>query len=404
MLLVFGWSWLKSFSLFNQPQRFTVRFSDVAGLSNNATINVQGVRVGSVEFINFVDAGAEGKMVDVHLKITNGTLRVPKGAVITIQTLGMVGAKYIECTLPIHTADKSGPEWQPLTDADTVRGVDPVRVEMVLNNVATKVSDVFSRIDTQKASNTFNNLSAASEKLNKNMDRLARVSDSVNTATHDISVAAVKFGKTADGADIVTRDASKFFRSGDRTFNSVTAVADDFRTTSSRINKLLDNPNFSGDLRETMVQARATADTISNAMKDFNVTLQDKPLREEILAILTRLQASTENIRQSMETVNKISGDEKLRADLKEIVQTAKEAMAQANNILGDPNFKEDLRSTIVKVRGAATNVDIAAQQMRQVLNKRAPLLQMLFGRPGKVEVTAPAPAPAPQAPVPAPR
>ena len=408
LLLLFGFGWLKSFSLFSQPQRFTVRFTDVAGLSNNATINVQGVRVGTVEKIQFVDTQDEGKMVDVKIKITNESLRVPKAATITIQTIGLVGAKYIECTLPLGKPDPSSPEWQPLTEADIVRGQDPVRVELVVNTVATKVNEIVSHIDSESAGRAIKNLTAASEKLNKNMDKIARVSDSVEDASVNISATSQKFGRTAESATAASERAGTFFVTGNTTLHDISAVAKDFQGTSSRVNKLLNNPNFSGDLKETLTQARMTADTISGAMRDFNTTLKDKPLRDEMLTILTRLQNSTENIKQSMEIVNKVSTGEGLRADLKELVGNAKEAMDSAKAILGDPAFKDDIKEAIVKVRSAATNVDVVAKQIRQVLSKRAPLLQLLLGRPGKIkEEEAPKPnptvAPAPSTAVPTP-
>src|SRR5262245_55431413 len=107
ILLVWGWSWLKSFSLFYQPQRFTAQFSDVAGLSRNATVNIQGVRVGTVEYMEFVtdpQHPEHNDKINVHLKITDSTVQVPEGSHISIQTLGLVGAKYIEIVLPRDAA------------------------------------------------------------------------------------------------------------------------------------------------------------------------------------------------------------------------------------------------------------------------------------------------------------
>jgi hypothetical protein len=41
---------------------------------------------------------------------------------------------------------------------------------------------------------------------------------------------------------------------------------------------------------------------------------------------------------------------------------------------------------TSEKVRTAATHINFAALQMSQVLDKRAPLLHMIVGRPGHIE------------------
>ncbi len=45
IILFWGWSWLKDFS-FHPPQRFKVQFHDIAGLTKNAPVQVNGVRVG----------------------------------------------------------------------------------------------------------------------------------------------------------------------------------------------------------------------------------------------------------------------------------------------------------------------------------------------------------------------
>jgi ABC-type transporter Mla subunit MlaD len=384
--LVYAQAWLKSFSLFDKPQRFSAEFTDVAGLSRNATVNVQGVRVGTVEFMEFIPTT---KKILVHLKITDPTAHVPEGSKISIQTLGLVGAKYIEIIIP-HDANGNAVQAPEIANGTVLvppQVENPVRVELVMNRVATRVDEIVSSIDTSAASQAINNFNQAATKLNHNMDRLKDAATSVQTASNNIANTSARFGKTADNATVAADRASSFFSQGNVTLRDIDAVARDFRGTSGRLNKLLDNPNMSGDLRETMLQARKTAETVRAAIGDVNTTLKDKELRGEVLGILQKLQASTDNIKQSMDIVQTMSKDQGLRNDLKDVVKGAKEAMEKANTLLGDPAFKGDVQTTMQKVRTAATDVDVAAKQIRQVLSKRAPLLQMLFGRPGKIKV-----------------
>jgi phospholipid/cholesterol/gamma-HCH transport system substrate-binding protein len=391
LLLMYGWGWLKSFSLFHNPQRFTARFDDVAGLNNSAPVSVQGVRVGTVEALNFTPQ----RKIDCHIKITNETLQVPRGADISIQTVGLVGAKYLEITLP-KDVNGNVVKAEPLTENDVLAppgqgnaalGVvhNPVRVEVIVNNVAKHVDEIVSNIDTESAKHAINNLSAATSKLNKNMDKLSDAADSVQVASRDISTTSLKFGKTADNAAVASERASTFFRDGDATFKDVGALARDFRHTSGRLNKMLDDPNFSGDVKETITQAKQTAETIRGAIGDVNTTLKDKELRGEVTSILNKLQQSTENIRKSMDVVDKVSGDQGLRSDLKEVVKGAREAVTQANTLLNEPGMKTDIRTTMKKVQNASDNIDVASKQVQQVLSKRAPLLHLMFGRPGKI-------------------
>lgn len=411
ILLVAGWAWLKSFSLFHAPQRFNAEFDDIAGMSNSATVNVQGVRVGTVDTINFNKA----RKVLVRIKITNPDVTIPKGSDISIQTLGLVGAKYLEISLP---RDKNGKlaDNPPLTEEDTVypkgeapneqlaqNGLvhNPTRTELIINNVAEKIGAIAQTIDPESVGQSINNLSSASNKLNANMDRLRDAADSVKTASSNIAVTSERFGRTADNASVASERASTFFRDGDTAVRNISELTTEFKGTSRRINGMLANPNFSSDLKETISQARQTAETVRGAMKDLGTTLQDKNLREQVLATLTRLQQSTENIKTSMEIVNRMSADQGLRSDLKDVVKGAKEALEKANGLLSEQGGLggTDVRSTVARVKTAATDVDIASRQIQQVLSKRAPLLHLLFGRPGKLPPEVP-PA-KPQAPLP---
>jgi phospholipid/cholesterol/gamma-HCH transport system substrate-binding protein len=390
ILLVWGWAWLKSFSLFSQPQRFTAQFSDVAGLSRSAPVNVQGVRVGTVDYIEFVNNQQQpehNRKINVHIKITDSSIVVPEGAHISIQTLGLVGAKYIEIMLPKDAAGNiiGG---RPLTADDVVvppAVEEPVRVELVVNRVASKVDDIVSSVDTQQAAKAIDNLSQATAKLNKNMDQFKQAAVSVTKASDQISATAGKFGRVADNATTATERAGTFFADGDKTMRNVSELAADARGTTHKLNKLLDNPNISSDLKETMAQARQTAETIRATMSELSNTLKDKDLREQVLSSLTHLETATNNIHSSLETLSKLAGDKELRGDVKYIVQNAKEAMHLASSILNQPDVKGNFCATLNKIHAAADNVDVAARQLQEIMSKRAPLLQMMFGRPGKV-------------------
>lgn len=402
ILLVWGWGWLKSFNPLHSPQKFIVRFHDVAGLGNNATVNINGVRVGTVEKVDLISKGE----VNCYIKITAEKVVVTKGSKVTIQTLGLVGAKYLEISLPEPTA---GVETPPaLGPDDIVIGEDPVRVELVINEMATKFAKVFRAVKSERAGTSLaealehsgeavKNINQASAKLNKNMDKFAAVADSVQ-ATSD------KIGAAARNAEGVEASAKSFFSHGTSTMDSVNGLAREWQGTSKRIDKLLDNPNTSGELKETIKMARQTADTISKTIHELNSTLKDESTRQNVMDILDRVDKSTNNIAKSLSTVQGLASDQGLRSDLKEIVGNANAAMTKFDKIINEPDFKTNITSTMCKVQTAADDVDYASRQVSHVLNQRAPLLKMMFGKPGRIPRnqapnqagTLPDPAPAP--------
>lgn len=388
ILIVWGWTWLKSFNLLHAPQRFTVQFHDVAGLNNNAPVNINGVRVGTVEKVDLVSKGE----VHCHIRITADRVVVTKGSQVTIQTLGLVGAKYLEISLPEPSPGHEPPP--PLTTEDVVTGEDPVRVELVINEMATKISKVCRAIKSDKAGTSLaealehsgeavKHINQASEKLNKNMDRLADVANSVQSTSDKIGVVAEK-------AQGIEASAQTFFSHGTHTMDGVTDLAQDLRGTAKKVNKILDNPAMSKDLKETVEMARQTADTVSRAMHELTATLSDQPLRQDVMAILGRVDQSTGNIVKSLNVVKEMTDDQGLRTDLRQIVGNAKEAMGKLDDIVSEPGFKNDIRTTITKVRTAADNVDFASRQISNVLDQRAPLLRLMFGRPGRVQRESP--------------
>jgi phospholipid/cholesterol/gamma-HCH transport system substrate-binding protein len=377
VIFLYGQAWLKQFSIMHPPQRITVQFHDVAGLANNAPVNINGVRVGTVEKIEL-----EGKgRVRCRLKIKTEEATVPQGSTFTIQTLGLVGAKYIEISLP---EEKPGEEPRPPIDPDTVVvGDDPVRVELVVNKIATNLNRMITRISDdstqrgladalQYSGETIKNINEAAQKLNKNMDKISDVTASVKT--------------TSDRFGDVAVNAKSFFITSNGTMASYKDLSRNLQKTSNKVNSMLDDPQLRGDIKETIKMAQQTALTIRETMKDLNVTLKDKDLRTDILSALERVNKSTQDISKSMDELTKISNNGELRGDIKEIVNNAKEAVAKVEGIMAEPEFKSDLRKTIRKVEDAATNVDGAAIQMRQILNKRAPLFQMMFRSPGRVK------------------
>jgi len=381
MLFMYGQAWLKQFSIMHPPQRITVQFHDVAGLANNAPVNINGVRVGTVEKIE-LEQGGKGRVL-ARLKIKTEEATVPQGSTFTIQTLGLVGAKYIEITLP---EEKPGEEPRPPIDPETVVvGDDPVRVELVINKIATNLNSMIGRLGSEESQHgledalkysgeTIKNINEAATKLNKNMDKIGAVATSVKSTSD-------RFGNVAGSAN-------SFFVQGKGTLVRYSDLSSDLRKTSGKVNTMLDDPNMRGDIKETINSAKQTAETIRETMRELNGTLKDKDLRAEITGILQKVNKSTEDISKSMKEFGAISKDGVLRDDIKQIVLNAKEAVTKVEGIVSEPEFKSDLRKTIKKVESAAGNVDIAAQQMHQVLGAKRPLWKMLFGQPGKLKET----------------
>lgn len=344
ILLLWGYMWFRGTGITATCQTINVFFHEVAQLDNNAAVYVDGVRVGMVDKLEWLNE----HRVLVRIKITTKQVVIPQGCDYTILTNGIVGAKYVEITMPqIPMADAGLP---PLPNNAEVRGSDPGRPELAIN----KLVITLSNIDPVRLQKNFED----------DRKRLVRAAD-------QLSILAIKTMPVIDGALPLEHDLRD--------------IAHDLKGTARKISRLLDDPNFSGDLKETAHKLKETADSVQETVHEINTTLTDKPLRRDLLSALERLSQSTEHVQNAVNAVSKMGQDQKLRSDVKDILIQARSTLDKVDAMFSRPGYGNDLKLTLTSTRQAIGHLDRVAQQLNQILDKRAPLMHLMFGRPGKL-------------------
>jgi hypothetical protein len=345
ILMLWGYCWLKAYPSLAIPQRFTVIFGEVAGLNENAAVYVDGVRVGTVEKLEW----KAKHYVNVRLRINSSELRIPVGSKFEILTNGIVGAKYVQIDLPTDAIQQGNAAM--LDESSIVYGERPVRPELAVNKLAITLSDI-------------------------DMKQVGR----------DFKADRIRLIRAADQLAIL---ADKTMPVIDRVYpleNEMSGLTKDMRRVSRRIADVIDDPNFSSDLKETAHCAKETVLTLQSTIHELNTTLGDKPLRQDVLVALERLNSSTRNIADSMSSLQSIAGDNSLRSDIKQILQEAHSALNTVNEITSKPIGDSDLSGALKKTNDAITHFDLAARQMNQILGKRSPIMHLVFGRPGYIK------------------
>jgi phospholipid/cholesterol/gamma-HCH transport system substrate-binding protein len=298
--------WLKAEPLWAPAQRINVMFHDVGGLNENAAVYTDGVRVGAVDRITLL-----GKhRVKVHMKINQAVVRVPQGAEFAIRTNGLVGARYVDITLPDHAG-------QPMTPDTVAWGEDPIRPELVVDRLALQLNEMdFKRMQ---------------DNLEHGMDRMSVAADNV-------SVLSRKLHPVADKAMMVEQ--------------KVALLAAELHGTSTRVNRLLQDPTLKRDMRDT----------------------------------LAKLNEMTAHVESTATKVQELATDPVLREDIKQVVGDARETVHEVHAMVNDPQFGSEMKSTMAEAHSALARLDTVGRQLNQILSKRAPLIQMLVGRPGKLK------------------
>jgi ABC-type transporter Mla subunit MlaD len=187
---------------------------------------------------------------------------------------------------------------------------------------------VVDRLATQVNQLDFDHLQ---DTMNNGMERMAAAADNVSVLSH-------KLNPVADRAVIVE--------------GKLSALASELHGTSHRVNKLLNDPTIAHDVKDT----------------------------------LTKLNDMTAHVESSVARVEKMAANPGLREDIKRIVGDARDTVQHVHEMVSDPTFGSEIKSTMTEARSALSRLDLVGRQLNQILSKRAPLLQMLVGRPGKIQ------------------
>ncbi len=111
--------WIGDYHFGQKGYKFTVVFNYVSGLLEGAPVKVAGMNAGEVKDIYLKD-----NKVYTVVWIKKG-IKIERNIFVTINTLGLIGEKYVEITL-------SEKKRKPIKNGDVITGIDPVNVSEIL--------------------------------------------------------------------------------------------------------------------------------------------------------------------------------------------------------------------------------------------------------------------------------
>lgn len=122
---------------FQRQYTLWTSFSNISGLIVGAPVSLAGLTVGRVNAIIFPDDPGD-KTIKVELKIKKGVQKRIRGdSIASIQTMGLLGDKYVEISL-------GSPEHNILQDEDRMPSVNPID----LFTYAAKVEEAIDALNT----------------------------------------------------------------------------------------------------------------------------------------------------------------------------------------------------------------------------------------------------------------
>lgn len=424
---------------FSSAERIEIQFKDVNGLRPGAGVQMMGLKVGQVEEIT-PTVKAEDSFVKVKFVITNPAVEIPKASSFSIQQTGIIGELFLEITPPktrtiyIQMLDKnllykndkvqmklSGKYY----DVGLIKAVDVIPRDAVpfsyKNNIKTSYAykvDYFINLpglilpeflrgsaitegtnhklrlvsldDTpleypkQKSPYTIIEPMRLSDFMDwqyKAAETLTETNQKVNEILTDDTIADLK--RTIANIDNLTARSSITLDKVDNLLDSsqddikqllemTHQATNDFSKLSANINNLIGDPKF----KTTVL---STADSIDKLSKNLNKIMDASDAEETG----KNIKIIAQNLSQISTSINAMTSDGKLKAQLTSAITNANEAMAQMSQALevvncvnpSNPAQVSDLKLIVEDMVSTTANL----KKFSDKLNKRFLLFRLLF-------------------------
>lgn len=346
IILTWSFCWWRNLEPWNKQQVLNITFPEVAGLTQNAAVIIDGTRIGRVDKIEW----EANNQVLVQVRLTSPRLKVRTDAKFQILADGIVGSKYVEIIIP----DDSNESLPLLTEEMRVQGEMPARPELALQ----KITIGLSHLDPEQMVNNYRH----------DRKRLIRAAD-------QLAILADKTMPVIDHALPIERELLPLTR--------------DMNKLTSKLTRMLDNPRISRDLKDTVTQAQSTIASAKQLIQQVETMVHDKEIRNELRATMDKLEKSTDTMFVTVSKVEKITDNKELREDVKEILSKTRTTLDKADTLLNKPILNTNMKATLTNAQEAVENINTATKQLTTILDKRFPLIHMMVGRPGRIKKDA---------------
>ncbi len=283
VLLFFGYKYLKGSAFFNSEHVYYAEYNDVGGLLVGNPVQIQGVKVGTVESIDFIQENPSDTKVKVGLRVSDDIM-IPKKSNADIVSTGLMGNIVVSIIYPVK--DSLPNPLTYLADGDLLSGklsggmmetmtqeIAPIRdkstklmtsldsVSVAINNIlrSSRMDNTLTNVDKSFVTleKTLHNLNAISAQMQSIMSSEAAHIKSITTNADLVSSNFVQSSKKLDG--ILDQAA---------TISANAAKADISGTTEQLKTTLVSTQSAIKDLQSMLNQINSGQGSAGKLMKD----------------------------------------------------------------------------------------------------------------------------------------
>ena len=257
VVLFFGMQFLKGLTMFSAGNKYIVKFNDVTGLSSASPVYANGVKVGTVESIDYDYTRPDNIIAVVGL---DEQMQVPEGTVAEIASdlLGNV-------RLVLKLGDFGG---HRIAVGDTIYGQQQMglmskasamvpQIEQMLPKLDSILSHVNALLADPALAGSLHNVEQITSKLTVTTDELHRLSAELN---RQVPGMMTKADGVLDHTNTLTKNLSDIDVAGmmskvDQTLKNVEQMSAQLNSKEGSLGLLMRDPELYNNLNATMMHA-----------------------------------------------------------------------------------------------------------------------------------------------------
>jgi phospholipid/cholesterol/gamma-HCH transport system substrate-binding protein len=352
--------WIRGFDPTKRAYRFTINFTNIAGMELGAPVRYRGVAVGKA-----VELTPGANVVTVEVEVRPATLSIPKDALIQVIQTGLIGETYVDIT-PKVALPTASVATNPLStecdssvvicNGDRLDGLSGVSFSELISSI-TRFTDLFSnpeivgeiRTLTRNSADAADGVADLSREVTS-LSQLVReelplLSDATTGSVASVERAANTIALTTARVDeLIMTNRSAIVS----TLNNINQTSQDLQTLLGGLSPMLAEGS---DVVNNLEALSVNAVEASNNLRNLSEAVGSPENLLLLQQTLDSARSTFQNAQKITSDLDELTGDPSFRNNVRDLINSLNNLVSSTQHLERRTQFAQMLDSADVALR-----------------------------------------------------